>query len=90
MIFSGCQGRPQPGIMEMECPGCGEIVEMATTDPIAVCEECGETLINERMRCAFWCDKARECLGDEVYDAMLEAADRIDYDPKEFENITRW
>lgn len=90
MILSGCQGKPQPGIIEIECPNCGELVEMATTDALAICDECGEPVINEQMTCLFWCDKARECIGEEAYEAAMSVADKIDFDPEKFKNFTRW
>lgn len=90
MILSGCQGKPQPGIIEIECPNCGELVEMATTDAVVICDECGEPVINERMSCLFWCDKARECIGEEAYEAAMAVADKIDFDPEKFKNFTRW
>ncbi|MDO4616111.1 MAG: hypothetical protein Q4B03_01480 [Lachnospiraceae bacterium] len=90
MTSSGCQGKPQISITEVECPECGELVEMMTTDATAVCEECGATVVNDKMKCVFWCDHARECVGDEAYEAAMAAADRIEFDPVQFENITRW
>ncbi len=94
MIFSGCQGKPENTIFEVECPHCGEPVEMASTDPSAVCDECGATVLNDKMKCIFWCENARECVGDEAYEAAMAAADqadeRIDFDPEKFKNFTRW
>lgn len=90
MLFSECQGKPEAGIFEVECPNCGELVEMATTDAYGVCDECGETVINEKMKCIFWCEKARECIGEEAYEAAMSVADKIDFDPDKFKNFTRW
>lgn len=90
MHLSGCQGKPEAGIFEVECPNCGEPVEMATTDAVAVCEECGETVINDKMKCIFWCDQARDCIGDEAYEAAMAVADRIEFDLEKFKNFTRF
>lgn len=90
MIFSGCQGKPQPSLIEAACPNCGEPVEFASTDVTAVCEECGAAVVNDKMKCVFWCENARDCVGDEAYEAAMAAADRIDFDPEQFKNFTRW
>ena len=90
MLFSGCQGKPEPKIIEERCPNCGEVIEMASTDVTGICDACGTTVINDKMKCVFWCDHAKECVGEEAYEAAMHSPDRIRYNEKEFERFTRW
>ena len=75
MILSGCQGKPRtPVILEKTCPQCGHEIEMFSTDTQATCEHCGFVTYNDTLSCVQWCKYARQCVGDEMYEQMMEIA----------------
>lgn len=73
MLFEGCQGKKGPEIQEKNCPNCGCPVEILSTELSAVCEGCGCTVFSDKMECARYCPKARECMGEEAYEKLLKA-----------------
>ncbi len=52
-------------VSEVECGGCGELVEFFKTDGYRRCANCGRRIVNPRVRlgCAQWCEHAEDCLG---------------------------
>jgi len=56
--------RPED-VSEVECGGCGEVVEFFKTDGSRRCPGCGLRVVNPAvgLGCAQWCDHARACLG---------------------------
>jgi len=50
---------------------CGEDLEIWTDEMKVVCPQCGVTSWRDpETSCLQWCDKARECVGGEVYDSF--------------------
>ena len=77
MIMSGCQGKPRtPTILEKKCPQCRHDIEMFSIDTEARCENCGFVAYNDALSCVQWCKYARKCVGDEMYERMMEIARR--------------
>lgn len=75
MIMDGCQGKPRtPTITEKRCPRCGNLLEIFSTDTEVTCEVCGFTAYNDALSCVQWCKYARQCVGDEMYEHMMEIA----------------
>ena len=75
MIMHGCQARPKtPTIEEKVCPHCGSIIEMFSIDTQMACEKCGFVAYNDTLSCVQWCQYARKCVGDEMYEHMMEVA----------------
>ncbi|NLT40833.1 MAG: hypothetical protein GXX89_10315 [Clostridiales bacterium] len=75
MIMEGCQGKPRtPTIIEKICPQCGSEVELFSIDTVMQCENCGFTVYNDTLSCVQWCKYARQCVGDEMYEAMMKIA----------------
>ena len=75
MIMDGCQGKPRtPTIFEKVCPQCGAPIEIFSTDTEVTCENCGFTVYNDTLSCVQWCKYARKCVGDEMYEHMMEIA----------------
>ena len=72
MIFSGCQGKPKAQLLTKICPECGAEVELMSTDTEAVCERCGQTIYNDTLSCVKWCEHARECVWDAMYEYMMK------------------
>jgi hypothetical protein len=76
--MNGCPGAASlrtPTINEKICPECGREIEIFSIDPYVRCE-CGFIAYNDQQSCAQWCAKARECLGDEVYERVTASLDR--------------
>ena len=75
MIFSGCQGKPRtPTIAEKICPQCGSTIEVFSTDTQVACEHCGFVVHNDTLSCVQWCKYAKQCVGEEMYNHMMEIA----------------
>ena len=77
MIMDGCQGKPRtPTIREKTCPVCGNTIEIFSTDTQVACDKCGFVAYNDALSCVQWCQYARKCVGDEMYERMMEIARR--------------
>lgn len=75
MIMDGCQGKPRtPTIHEKTCPVCGNTIEIFSTDTQVTCDVCGFVAYNDTLSCVQWCQYARKCVGDEMYERMMEIA----------------
>ena len=75
MIMEGCQGKPRtPTIEEKICPNCGNTIEIFSTDTEVACDKCGFIAYNDALSCVQWCKYARKCVGDEMYERMMEIA----------------
>ena len=75
MIIEGCQGKPRtPTIHEKTCPNCGNIIELFSVDTQVACEKCGFVAYNDTLSCVQWCEFARKCVGDEMYEQMMQIA----------------
>lgn len=75
MIYEGCQGKPRtPTISEKVCPQCGEIIELFSIDTEVACEKCGFVAYNDTLSCVQWCKYAKQCVGEEMYNKMMEIA----------------
>ena len=77
MIHEGCQGKPRtPTIIEKICPQCGELIEMFSIDTQMACEKCGFVAYNDTLSCVQWCKYAKQCVGEEMYEAMMQIAEQ--------------
>ena len=77
MIMSGCQGKPRtPTILDKTCPRCGHEIEMFSIDTEQTCEHCGFVAYNDTLSCVQWCQYARQCVGEEMYEHMMKIAAR--------------
>ena len=73
MIMEGCQARPKtPTIIEKVCPNCGHEIELFSIDTQMACEKCGFVAYNDTLSCVQWCQYARKCVGDEMYEKMMK------------------
>ena len=74
-MLDGCQGKPRtPTIIEKICPQCGAEIEMFSIDTQMACEKCGFIAYNDTLSCVQWCQYARKCVGDEMYEVMMKIA----------------
>ena len=77
MLYSGCQSKSKEiSITEKICPQCGNTVELFSTDTEVTCDKCGFVIYNDMLSCVQWCKYARKCVGDEMYERMMEIARR--------------
>ena len=75
MLMEGCQGKPRIStIQEKVCPRCGNIIEIFSIDTEVACDACGFVAYNDSLSCVQWCKYARKCVGDEMYEHMMEIA----------------
>jgi len=59
-----------PTIKLKKCPQCGEEIEVISSDMQANCPRCGFTIYNDLVSCIEWCEYAKECVGEEVYERL--------------------
>ncbi len=62
----------QPTLKLKSCPRCSEEVEYLSTDMKMNCPKCGFTMYNDMNSCVQYCEYARECVGDELYDRLMK------------------
>lgn len=75
MVFEGCQGKPKTRtINEKICPNCGSIIELFSIDTEVACDNCGFVAYNDTLSCVQWCKFAKQCVGEEMYNHMMEIA----------------
>ena len=75
MMMQGCMAKPTtPTIHEKICPQCGNVIEMFSIDTSMPCEHCGFVAYNDTLSCVQWCTHAKQCVGEEMYNAMMEVA----------------
>ena len=73
MIMQGCQAKPRtPTIIEKVCPQCGHEIELFSIDTKMPCEHCGFVAYNDTLSCVQWCQHAKACVGEEVYEKMMQ------------------
>ena len=65
-----------PTIKLKTCPECGEEIELISSEFQAKCPECGFVIYNDVISCVQWCEYARECVGDEIYERLIKQADK--------------
>ena len=76
MIYSGCQSKSKEiSILEKRCPQCGSEIELFSVDTEATCEHCAVTIYNDTLSCVQWCKYARQCVGESMYQRMMEIAE---------------
>ena len=72
-MLEGCQGKPRtPTIIEKTCPKCGNLIELFSIDTQMPCEHCGFVAYNDTLSCVQWCQYAKKCVGDEMYEQMMK------------------
>ena len=75
MMMDQCPGAANlrtPTLDIKNCPKCGAEVELFSTDKKASCGQCGFTLYTEIGSCIQWCQYAKKCLGEELFEKLKE------------------
>jgi len=76
-MFDKCPGASNirtPTIELKKCPECGEEVEIFSIDMQVNCPKCGFTIYNDLESCVQWCQYAKECVGEQVYERLMAKA----------------
>lgn len=74
-MFEQCPGASNirtPTIELKTCPKCGTEIEMFSSDMQMDCPKCGFTVYNDLESCIQWCEYAKECVGEEVYERLMK------------------
>ncbi len=63
-------------IFEVACPNCKAQIEFFKDESRRICRSCKQEVVNPQVDfgCAFWCPKAKECLGEGRYQQLLASA----------------
>jgi len=77
MTYTGCQSKSKEiTLTERVCPNCGNIIELFSVDTEVACDKCGFVAYNDALSCVQWCKYAKQCVGEEMYEAMMAIAKR--------------
>lgn len=90
MLFEGCQGNKGVQIQEKVCPGCGNTVELISSDVFVQCEKCGFTVYSDLMECTRRCPKARQCVGEAYFERLTAAREAWEAQMQELQNDDEW
>ena len=75
MTYTGCQSKSKDiTINEKVCPKCGNIIELFSVDTEVACDKCGFVAYNDTLSCVQWCKYAKQCVGEQMYEAMMAIA----------------
>ncbi len=75
MIMEGCQSSAKEiSLNEKVCPNCGNIIEIFSIDTEVTCDKCGFVAYNDTLSCVQWCKYAKDCVGEKMYEIMMEVA----------------
>ena len=61
-----------PTLKIKNCPECNCEVELFSVDINGKCPCCGFVVYNDIESCIQWCKHAIECVGEDVYNKMVE------------------
>lgn len=79
MIFEcpGSKRFKKPYPETLDCPFCGEKVEMWSDESQAVCPKCKKVVARQLGACCLdWCKYAKECVGQDIYDRYKKGNQR--------------
>lgn len=77
MTYTGCQSKSKEiTLTEKVCPKCGNIIELFSVDTEVTCDKCGFVAYNDTLSCVQWCKYAKQCVGEEMYEAMMKIAQK--------------
>ena len=74
-MFDSCPGtsRLRTPTWEVKiCPVCGNEIELFSTDICMPCDKCGFVAYNDTQSCISWCKYAKLCVGEELYNKLME------------------
>ena len=75
MTYTGCQSKSKEiTLTERICPNCGNVIELFSVDTEVACDRCGFVAYNDTLSCVQWCQYAKQCVGEEMYESMMRLA----------------
>ena len=80
MMLDKCPGTHtilMPTIKLKTCPNCGEEVEVDSTDFKTKCPACNFTIFNNVASCIEYCEYAKECVGEDLYNEFKRKQEEI-------------
>ena len=81
-MLSSCPGavgiKGTPTLKIKACPECGHDIEIFSSDVQIPCANCGFCAHNDTMTCINWCQYAKECVGEELYNRFHRQVDMDD------------
>jgi hypothetical protein len=63
-----------PTIQEKICPQCGNVIDLFSIDTQMPCDHCGFVAYNDTLSCVQWCQYAKDCVGEEMYNQLMQVA----------------
>ncbi len=80
-MLNGCPGasniKGAPTLKIKLCPECGNEIELFSCDVKTSCTECGFVAYNDSQSCISWCNYAKDCIGENLYNQFMEAKNNI-------------
>ncbi len=74
-MFNGCPGafgiKGTPTLKIKVCPQCGAELELFSSETSTTCPTCGFVAYNDAQTCLRWCQYAKECVGEELYNRFM-------------------
>jgi len=74
----GSERMRTPDLKTKICPVCGGDIDIFSIDVTAKCEKCGFTAYNDEKTCVLWCKYAKECVGEELYNALTKKKEPVE------------
>ena len=77
--MSGCPGQDMRNLKVdlLKCPNCGTETEMFSDEMMVKCRKCGTKIERQQVpSCIQWCASARQCLGEERWQALMGVVDK--------------
>jgi hypothetical protein len=74
-MVSQCPGAVNirmPRLEIRQCPKCADEIEIVSNESSAKCSKCGFVIYNDLLSCVEWCEYARECVGDKMYEKVMK------------------
>ena len=75
-MYTRCPGQDSRNLRAAlyKCPKCGAEVEIFSDEIKVKCRECGESVFREKIpSCVEWCAAARQCLGEDRWQKLMDA-----------------
>lgn len=86
LLKEGCPGSKEirnPFPDEIKCAFCGADNEIWSDEVDTRCKSCGKTIDREmKETCLQWCPAAKECVGTDKYERIMNALKSQDEDAK--------
>ncbi len=76
-MFDKCPGAANvrtPTLAIKKCPRCGGEIEVFSNDVSVKCGKCGYTVYNDITSCVQSCRYTKECVGEELYQKLIDPA----------------